>query len=102
VSELFHVTLDIKLQSIKHHGVDPKYATGKMIASWWVAENRVVWALAHVSAKWEMSVDRLVVLSIHQSGGVFFRWSQPDTWYARGVIHPEFIWGWERFVKPEV
>ena len=100
--ELYHVTTDIRKESIRFSGVDPTKATGKMQASWWVTEDQVVWAMAHVSAKWGVSVDHLVIFSCESDDWLFVRWVRPGVFYTVRPIIPDMIWDWKDFVKPEV
>jgi len=57
--DLYHVTPNTTRDSITRQGVEPIYSRGKMRVSWWVDRSRLMWALAHVSAKHQVSVDKL-------------------------------------------
>lgn len=57
--DLYHVTPNTTHDSITRQGVEPIYSRGKMRVSWWVDRSRLMWAIAHVSAKHQVSVDKL-------------------------------------------
>lgn len=99
---LYHITLETNLFDISNNGVDPHKATGKMPVSWWVDIENIVWALAHVSARWGTPVDKLIVCQ------AVFDEARVTKWMLRGVYHtsqlviPSTFWGYETFLKPEV
>lgn len=61
---LYHVTPDKNRGSIAVHGIEPILATGKQKLSWFVDKSRLVWALAHCSARHNVPVSDLVVFEI--------------------------------------
>ncbi len=59
--KLFHVTPEFNLNSVLKSGIDPKRSRGKLEVSWWVNEARLTWAMAHVSARWSVPVNKLLI-----------------------------------------
>lgn len=59
---LYHVTPDYNLDSINLTGIDPGHSKGKMRCSWWVMPLMVDWAIIHVSSKYHVSTDHLLIL----------------------------------------
>lgn len=58
---VFHVSPGFNQGGIMTIGVDPERSRGKQLLSWWVTEERLQWALAHVSARYAVSVGGLWV-----------------------------------------
>jgi hypothetical protein len=63
--KLYHVTTSAALQSVLNRGVDPRYSKGKQLLSWWVDEKRMLYGLAHASARHEMPVGLLIIVSAY-------------------------------------
>lgn len=61
---LYHVTPAKNAGSIAVTGIEPALATGKQQLSWFVDRSRLVWAIAHCSARHHISVDQLVVFEM--------------------------------------
>jgi len=61
---LYHVSPSRNTPSIINEGIDPTYAQGKMKSSWYVSETKILWAIAHVSAKYNISVNDIDVFKI--------------------------------------
>jgi hypothetical protein len=102
MTTLFHVTRNGLAASIWAEGVSPKYATGKMAVAWWVVDEMVVWALSHVSARWSVSVDRLIVVEADISASLIHRWSMPGVYHVGVPVMVGSLWGYEKWVKPEI
>lgn len=101
--KLYHVTREHVVRNIWERGVHPEYSTGKMLVTWWVDEPEVMWALAHVSARWQLPVDRLVVIEADIPEQDITRWSRVGIYYTRKPVKRGIkIWGYEKFLKPEV
>lgn len=99
--KLFHVTLKENFNAVWRDGIDPNLAQGKMLASWYCDEKRVLWALAHTSAKRAIPVCDLIVMEVTYKPSEFVRWSRDGIFYSK-VKQPVVIpWGWEHFVAPE-
>lgn len=64
MTTLFHVSPIINLKSILDQGVRPEYSRGKQRVSWYCDEPRLLWALAHISARYSVPVDRLVIFAL--------------------------------------
>lgn len=58
---LYHVSPGSNLDGILRVGVDPSKSRGAREVSWWVARERVEWALVHVSARYSVSTGGLWV-----------------------------------------
>lgn len=61
IKVVYHVTPGFNHAGIISVGVDPDRSRGKRLLSWWVSRDRLEWALAHVSAKYAVSVGALWV-----------------------------------------
>lgn len=99
---LYHVTRETVLYDISQNGIDPHKATGKMPVTWWVDIENVVWALAHVSARWGVAVDQLIVCQHTFTKEPLTKWMLRGVYYTSAVVHTETFWGYEKFLKPEV
>jgi len=64
---LFHVTPAGNLRSILDYGIDPrrKYPERVGTRSFYVEENQLMWALAHMSARHVLPVTKLAVLRMN-------------------------------------
>lgn len=98
---LFHVTREKVLPSIQSLGIEPKFATGRLRASWYVDEQRVIWSMAHVSARWGVSVDLLYACEVNVREEQVKRWSRAGVYYCMHPLFVDTIWGYERFLAPE-
>lgn len=99
---LFHVTLAQNAESIWQGGVDPHRSTGKLLVSWWVDRDDVVWALAHVSARYGVPVDQLIVIECDIPSVLVRRWATPGLYCVEVKQLVGKLWGYEQFIKPEV
>lgn len=102
MTTLFHVTREGLADNIWREGVSWRYATGKLPVSWWSDRENVVWSLAHVSQRWSVSVDRLVVVEAEIAPELVHRWSTPGLYYVRVIVRVAKLWGYEHFLKPEI
>lgn len=58
---LYHVTPNWNLENIKRFGVSPQFAQSVRKWTYWVDEERLLWALAHTSLKHSVPVGMLLV-----------------------------------------
>jgi len=99
---LYHVTREQVAYGITNLGIRPQMATGKLQAAWYVDADNIFWAMAHVSQRWGLPTDQLIVAEVHASEILFKRWTMPGVYYSKTTIFVKNLWGYERFLKPEV
>lgn len=58
---LYHVSLRENEPSILKLGVLATKSRGKRIGSYWVTEDRLIWAILHVSARHAVSVNEILI-----------------------------------------
>lgn len=63
---LYHVTPRDNRDSISEFGIDPARSKGKARQCWFVDDSKLLWAVAHCSARHSVSVDLLDVWSINR------------------------------------
>jgi len=63
-SMLFHISPAENHASIEKMGIEPYYSKGARKVSWYVDVDRLLWAMAHCSARHGVSVDKLNVYAI--------------------------------------
>ena len=61
---LFHVSPRQYFDSVMGSGISPAFSRGRANVVWLVDESKLVWALAHVSAKDDISVLQLLVYTV--------------------------------------
>lgn len=61
---LYHVTPSRNVGSIAMSGIEPILATGKQQLSWYVERSRLLWAIAHCSARHHLPVNELTVFEM--------------------------------------
>lgn len=60
----FHVTLAKNADSIYRSGIDPIFSQGKQKLSWFVTHDRLPWAIAHCSARHNVTVNELIIFPV--------------------------------------
>lgn len=60
---LYHVSPHFNTQSILSEGVSPAWSRGKLHVSWWITEEQLMWALAHISSRYAISVNVLAIFT---------------------------------------
>lgn len=60
----FHVTLAKNADSIYRNGIDPVFSQGKRQLSWFVTRDRLPWAIAHCSARHNVTVNELIIFPV--------------------------------------
>lgn len=58
---LYHISPASNRDSISRLGIDPVFSKGKLDVCWFVDQSKLVWAVAHCSARHSVSVDKLDV-----------------------------------------
>lgn len=101
MTTLYHVTREAVSQSIWGEGVSPAYSTGRNRVSWWVDLETVYWALAHVSARWDVPVNKLIVCEASIPASLLHKWMRPGIYFTHATIKPQKLHGYEQFLKPE-
>jgi len=82
---LYHVTPQWNTASIREIGVAPLFSQGRRAWTYWVDENRLIWALAHVSSKRGIPVSQLVVVVANHPEDELIRTCFTGV-YARDVV----------------
>jgi hypothetical protein len=97
---VYHVTPARNADSIHKAGISPEFSEGKEKVSWWVKEENLLWAIAHTSARHDVSVSHLIVYRV-----ILFRqqlkatrW--PGVYKTWFVIKTNYSYRAERFVEP--
>ena len=86
---LFHVTPLYNTVSIKGLGVSPDFSRGTRKVSWWVSDQGIVWAGAHVSNRWFVPTHSLVVFDATIDEALLGRTAWPTVFTAKNVIRPD-------------
>jgi hypothetical protein len=63
--KFFHVTLNANSAPIQLNGIDPMLSQGKLKAIWGCTESKLPWAIAHISAKYNVSPENLCVFCVN-------------------------------------
>lgn len=96
---LYHVSPHWNTAPLLNHGVDPAHSRGKMRVSWFVDESRVLWALAHCSARWSVAVDGLVVCECLVSRDTLAKSRWEGVYVSRMIIKVNKVMPYDRFVQ---
>jgi len=83
---IYHVTPNRNLLSILAKGVDPAMSRGKLKVSWVCEQEQLMWAIAHISAHWQVSASNLSVLEL-QADGQLIRTRWRGVYQSRNVMH---------------
>jgi len=59
--KLYHVSPSENNSSIFEGGIDPAYSKGKLKASWFVNDDMLMWAIAHVSGRHSVNANLISV-----------------------------------------
>lgn len=63
VYTLYHVSARENEQSILKLGVLASKSRGKRTGSYWVTEERIIWAVVHVSARHALNVNEILIFA---------------------------------------
>lgn len=88
---LYHVTPIENQVSILNQGVLPSKSEGKWKASWWVTQDALDWALAHVSARRDIPTSHLIIFEVTVTTDVFDIGWKKSPW--KGVFRTDVIIG---------
>jgi hypothetical protein len=80
----WHVTPMRNLYSILERGVDPSYAKSNRALIWFVEWKGLLWALAHVSARYGVPVNQLVAIRIQVREGQYTH-HRLSMWYSNKI-----------------
>lgn len=61
---LYHATLKSNLSSIRKHGLNPDFSTGKEKVIWYHTKSRTHWAIAHVQKRQKVNLSEVVIISV--------------------------------------
>lgn len=87
IVRLFHITPKYNMTAILKEGVRPDKSRGKLPQSWFVDDEHIIWALAHVSARWSVSVDNLIVCFIDAPMQSFYKTRFLGVYVAKERLH---------------
>lgn len=82
---LYHVTTAQAAKSIRSIGVSPVFSQGKQKRSWYVNEKRLMWAIAHTSARHGVPTCGLVVITVDVCARNVRRWSLDGVFYSKEI-----------------
>lgn len=98
---LYHVSLRENEESILKKGVLATRSKGKRIGSYWVVEERLGWAIIHISARHAVNVNEIMIfvaaldverIEVQRTGreGVFFIPEDVPVSYSMDVALEQF------------
>lgn len=82
---VYHVTPEDNVYLITQNGIDPKYARGKMKASWFVSKHNIEWAIIHTSVGHHEPIESLVVCAVQVMGKDMYRFNRPGFYYTFNI-----------------
>ncbi len=86
---LYHITSEENVNAIMMQGVRPDLSRGKMSAAWYVNKRGIVWAIAHVSLRHDLSVANLVVMTSMLPRKVVRKSGIAHMFYTKSCFIPE-------------
>lgn len=95
---VYHVTPGFNQPSIAATGVDPARSRGARQVSWWVTLPRLEWALAHVSARYTISVGALWVVESHVPEYLLRRTKMTSVFTLGVVVRPEKMYNGSHYL----
>lgn len=88
---LYHVSPEVNTASIQKLGVDPFHSKGKKKVSWWVEWEALLWAISHVSARHQVSVDKIRVWAVSEEQlGDFARTAWIGVYTLDSMVLPRY------------
>lgn len=103
---LFHVTPDFNCASIETHGIDArqKFKRRKDDRNYFVAADKVAWAIAHVSSRHDTPVDNIAVYRIETTNYKVVRFFNNSIYFIRGAVAFEYetVWQDATFVLAQI
>lgn len=94
---LFHVTPTMNVESIMVEGINPARSTGKRERAWLVNGSRVLWALCHISIKYNLPIGALSILKVAAPATQVRLWSIPGVFFTNFTMktsHPLAAYDW--------
>jgi len=98
---LFHVTPAANYDGIHTHGVNPACSQGRLKSSWWVEENRLLWAIAHVSARHHVPVDEIDIWATTRDceHRRFIRFATEGVYRLEHATHADWVCNAEHYIS---
>lgn len=69
---LFHATPVWNVANIIRVGIDPRLSCGELPVSWYCGEEKVEWSVRHVSSRYSVIVEEVVVFEVVEVPKAFF------------------------------
>jgi len=88
---VWHVTPEWNGQSILEQGVDPEKSRGPFNRSWYVTKQGILWAVGHVSLRYDIPVSQVVVCTVSAQSDKFVRFPTPNVYFSREVLKIENV-----------
>jgi hypothetical protein len=89
---LYHVSPERNTANIQAHGVDPTLSEGARQVSWWVAREKLTWAIAHVSARHDLSARHIDVHTANiKAFGQVSRFATRGVFTSKCVVRPDRV-----------
>lgn len=98
---LYHITSEENMIGIMSQGIRPDLSRGKLSASWYVSKRGIIWALAHTSLRHDISVVRLIVMTVMLPVLVVKKTGIPYMFYTKSRFTPEYWLPAEYFINTE-
>jgi len=98
---LYHITLARNANSILEFGVNLEWSRGLVPVSYWVDEDRVPWALAHVSQRKRVPVNELVIAVCSHDEAELIRTRLSGVFIRRVTVYPTVIRAAAEMFPPE-
>jgi len=85
--KLYHVTPAKNRRWINAQGVRPDKSKGKKHVSYWVNENMLIWAIAHVSKRHNVPTRSIAICAVpnHMIAVVNTKWN--GVWTCDHIVH---------------
>jgi len=80
---LYHVTISSNLDSIWADGIDPHYSKGKFEATWYVSQERLLWAVLHVADRHDCKLDDIFVIAVNIDWRYMRRTNRLGVYYTK-------------------
>jgi len=88
---LYHVTIGSNLDSIWADGIDPHYSKGKFEASWFVASERILWAVLHVADRHDCKLDDIFVIACVIDWKFMRRTNKVGIYYTKQLFNADTV-----------
>jgi hypothetical protein len=94
---LYHVTPDVNEMPIMAFGIRPDLCKGKTQSSWYVSKQGIIWAIAHVSLRHNVTPHNIVVMacmlpvSALKATGIRYAWRTTQRFQPEYAIPAAFF-----------